>query len=203
MFHKITEFEQKIAEFYGASYAVATDCCTHAIELCLRISNVDQVEIPTHTYLSVPMTCAKIGLDWNWKEEAWQDYYYIGNTNIVDAAVFWKPNGYIPNTMMCLSFQLKKHLSIGRGGMILLDNKEQADLLRCMKYDGRLPDCSWKQQDIKIFGYHYYLTPEAAMIGLEKFPVAATTPARQWSFKDYPRLPDLTVFKNEKNLHLR
>jgi dTDP-4-amino-4,6-dideoxygalactose transaminase len=39
MLHIVTEFEQKIAEFFGAKYAVATDCCTHAIELRIRYKN--------------------------------------------------------------------------------------------------------------------------------------------------------------------
>ena len=36
-FETVQEFEKQIAKFYGAPYAVATDCCTHAVELCLRI----------------------------------------------------------------------------------------------------------------------------------------------------------------------
>ena len=39
-FDTVKEFEQQIAKFYGAPYAVATDCCTHAIELCLRVEPV-------------------------------------------------------------------------------------------------------------------------------------------------------------------
>ena len=38
---------------------------------------------------------------------------------------------------MVLSFQRTKHLSTDRGGMILLDNEEDASLLRKMAYDGR------------------------------------------------------------------
>ena len=34
-YNTITKFEQALAEFTGAPYVVATDCCTHAIELCL------------------------------------------------------------------------------------------------------------------------------------------------------------------------
>ena len=33
----VKEFEVLIANYYGAKYAVAVDCCTHAIELCLRV----------------------------------------------------------------------------------------------------------------------------------------------------------------------
>ena len=35
MFDKIIEFETALAEYTGAPYAISTDCCTHAIELCL------------------------------------------------------------------------------------------------------------------------------------------------------------------------
>ena len=35
-FEIIKKFENGIAEFYGAPYAVGVDSCTHAIELCLR-----------------------------------------------------------------------------------------------------------------------------------------------------------------------
>lgn len=200
MFHKITEFENKIAEFFGAPYAVATDCCTHAIELCLRLSQCDQILIPTRTYISIPMTAAKVGIDWAWKEENWQDYYKLDGTNIIDAAVYWKQDGYIPGSMMCLSFQFKKHLSIGRGGMILLDHLAQAEVLRCMKYDGRSPDRAWTEQDIKIHGYHYYLTPEMAQTGLDRLPDAILTRPKSWSYLDYPYLPNMSVFA-DKSAH--
>ena len=42
-FNKIKEFENKIAEFYGAPYAVAVDCCTHGIELCLRYQKLSYI----------------------------------------------------------------------------------------------------------------------------------------------------------------
>ena len=34
-FDVITDFENEIAEFFGAPYGVAVVCCTHGIELCL------------------------------------------------------------------------------------------------------------------------------------------------------------------------
>ena len=115
----IQKFENEIAKFYGAPYAVAVDSCTHAIELCLRYINPSKNR-NTNTYLSFCCIFGeKIGIEWDWKDERWKDYYYIGNTNIIDAAVYWKENSYIPNTIMCLSFQFQKHLNIGKGGMIL------------------------------------------------------------------------------------
>jgi dTDP-4-amino-4,6-dideoxygalactose transaminase len=34
-FNTVTEFENQIAEFFGATYAVAVDSCTHGIELSI------------------------------------------------------------------------------------------------------------------------------------------------------------------------
>lgn len=195
-FNSVTLFEQQLAEFYGAPYAVTTDCCTHAIELCLRLSNANNVTTPTNTYISIPFTFIKLGLNWNFDDTKWKDFYCIGNTNIIDAAVYWKENGYVLDSLMCLSFQFKKHLSLGRGGAILLDNVEQYCTLKKMSYDGRIPDIPWSQQDIDEIGYHYYMTPETAQQGIDKILHAKKTPPKQWSWKDYPNLRNMTVFKN-------
>jgi dTDP-4-amino-4,6-dideoxygalactose transaminase len=192
--NKVQHFENVIKYFYNARYAVAVDCCTHAIELCLRLTNAKAVTCPNHTYLSVPMTFEKLGLAWSFFDTYWKDYYHIGNTNIIDAAVYWKRNGYIPNTLMCLSFQFKKHLNVGRGGMILLDNPAQYQMLQKMRYDGRVDDIPWAEQNIDTVGYHYYMTPETAELGIERFKTAEVTEAKQWSWKDYPDLSTMKVF---------
>jgi dTDP-4-amino-4,6-dideoxygalactose transaminase len=195
MFEYIEKFEDQIAEFYNAPYAVATDCCTHAIELCLRLKKYNNIIIPSHTYISVPFTLEKLNLKWSFEYYEWKDFYYLKNTNIIDAAVFWKQNGYIRNTFMCLSFQYKKHLSLGRGGAILLQKKEDYDILKKMSYDGRIPNTPWMEQDIDTIGYHYYMTPETAKIGLEKLPEAIETSPKEWSYKDYPNLKSKKVFQ--------
>ncbi len=169
-FEIIKEFENKVAEFYGAPYAVAVDCCTHAIELCLRHQNIKTITVPKRTYISVPFLAQKLGIELRWKDDKWKDFYWIEDTNIIDAAVLWKENSYIPGTFMCLSFQFQKHLSLGRGGMILLDNKDSVDRLKKMSYDGRIPGVPWREQNIDTIGYHYYMTPETAQLGLDKLP---------------------------------
>jgi dTDP-4-amino-4,6-dideoxygalactose transaminase len=189
----ILEFETVIKNFYNAPYAVTTDCCTHAIELCLRLLKPTEVSCPKHTYLSVPMTFEKLNLDWRFKNFKWNDYYYITD-NIIDAAVYWKHNGYIPSTYMCLSFQFKKHLNVGRGGMILTDSYDSYNKLKKMSYDGRLPDIAWAKQDVDIIGYHYYMTPETAELGLNRFNTVKDIEPRQWSWKDYPDLTTMSVF---------
>ena len=99
---------------------------------------------------------------------------------------------------MCLSFQYQKHLSLGRGGAILCDNKEDAIALKKMSYDGRFPDIPWRGQDIKSYGYHYYMTPETAQKGLEKFDSAVKTKPKQWTITDWPDLTKMAVFNKIK-----
>jgi dTDP-4-amino-4,6-dideoxygalactose transaminase len=194
MFSQVTTFEKEIANFYNAPFAVATDCCTHALELSLIYTKSKEAFCPTRTYVSVPMTFMKLGLDWSFNELCWEDYYYISE-NIIDAAVYWKKDGYIPNTFMCLSFQFKKHLSLGRGGAILCSTEQDYFALKKLSYDGRLPDKPWAEQDIETIGYHYYMTPETAQLGLDRLPTAISKEAKQWSYEDYPDLRNMKVFK--------
>tara|TARA_R110001583_G_scaffold73623_8_gene204824 strand:+ start:6408 stop:7019 length:612 start_codon:yes stop_codon:yes gene_type:complete len=196
-FSTVKKFEDEIAQFFGSPYAVAVDCCTHAVELCLRYEKPTHVSFPTRTYISIPFLGEKLGLYWYWNPAKWKDYYYIGASRIVDAAVLWKKNGYIPETLMCISFQYQKHLSLGRGGMILTDDKEAAEALKKMSYDGRHPDAPWREQDISSMGYHYYMTPETAQDGLDKLEDAKKRKPMEWAWKDWPDLRKMEVFKNE------
>ena len=96
---------------------------------------------------------------------------------------------------MSLSFQFQKHLSLGRGGMILLDNEEDYTALKKMSYDGRVPNVPWREQNISTMGYHYYMTPETAQNGLIKLPDAIKETPRQWVWTDWPDLREMEVFK--------
>tara|TARA_Y100000114_G_C11763794_1_gene331752 strand:- start:6584 stop:7174 length:591 start_codon:yes stop_codon:yes gene_type:complete len=194
-FDIITEFENEIASFFGAPYAVSVDCCTHAIELCLIYNNEKKIVVPKRTYVSVPLLSKKLGIDLEWKDENWSDFYYIGQTNIIDAAVLWKKDSYIDGSFMCISFQYRKHLSLGRGGMILTDNLTAAKDLRKMSYDGRERDVPWREQNIKTMGYHYYMTPETAKKGLDMLPKAINTEPKRWSVNDWPDLTKMEIFK--------
>jgi dTDP-4-amino-4,6-dideoxygalactose transaminase len=196
-FNIVTEFEEKIADFFGSPYAVAVDSCTHGIELCLRYTNEKKINVPKRTYLSVPFLAEKLGIKREWRDENWEDFYTVnyGSKKIIDAAVLWKKNSYIPNTYMCISFQYQKHLSLGRGGIILLDNKEDYTNLKKMSYDGRIPNIPWRDQDIDYVGYHYYMTPETAQMGLDKLENAINTLPRKWVVTDWPDLTQMKIFK--------
>ena len=189
----IEEFEDKIAGFFGAPYAVAVDSCTHGVELSLRFTRAFTMVVPKRTYPSIPMLAYKLGLELEWVDENWEDWYYI-TSKVIDAAVLWRKNSYIRNTLMCVSFQYQKHLSLGRGGMILTDNREAATRLKEMAHDGRSPGRPWREQNIDTMGYHYYMTPETAALGLEKLGEAISTPPRKWTINDWPDLTKMDVF---------
>ena len=196
-FVSIDEFEDKIAHFFGSPYAVAVDSCTHAIELCLRYSNIKHTACPKHTYVSVPMTFEKLGIQYRLIDAKWKEYYHLAHTNIIDAAVTWREDSYVPNTFMCIIFQFKKHLSLGRGGMILCDNQYDKNELIKMSYDGRTRFPNWQEQSIQTIGYHYYMTPETASLGLSKLDDAKNKMPKSWSWKDYPNLSTMPIFHDK------
>ena len=203
-FNTVTEFEKKISQFFGSPYAIAIDSCTHGIELCLRYTKETKINVPKRTYLSVPFLAEKLGIEREWRDEEWEDYYTVnyGEKRIIDAAVLWRKDSYIPNTFMCISFQYQKHLSLGRGGIILLDNENDYINLKKMSYDGRLPNIPWRDQDIDCVGYHYYMTPETAQMGLDKLENAINTTPRKWMVTDWPDLTQMKIFnKYEKSVY--
>ena len=190
MFSKIAEFEQALAKFTGAPYAIMTDCCTHAIELCLRYDKSTRVLFPAHTYLSIPMTMHKLGISYDYTDKQWIGEYQFVGTRIWDSARLLKQGMYRLGQLQCLSFGHDKPLSIGRGGAILTDDVEVYDTLKHQSYDGRdLSITPWEKQKIFKIGYHYKPTIEEAVKGLELLPNVDQEP----KYKEYPNLRDISI----------
>lgn len=190
---KVEEFEQRIAEFFGAPFAVAVDCATHGIELVLRYKKVKYIRVPRHTYPSVAMLSEKLRIDRLWTENQWSDMYEL-YPYIWDAAVLWAPQSYISGTYMIISFQWQKHLNLSRGGAILCDKYLDGEELKKLRCDGRIPNIPWREQDIESLGYHYYMSEETAVLGLQKLPEAIEKEPKRWSFNDYPDISRFKVF---------
>jgi hypothetical protein len=50
-------------------------------------------------------------------------------------------------------------------------------------------------KNIDTVGYHYYMTPEVAKIGIELLNERKKIPGKKWNYKDYPDLKEMSVFK--------
>ena len=85
---------------------------------------------------------------------------------IWDSALTFTKDMYIPGQLMCLSFSgPHKFLKLGKGGMILTDDKEAADWLRRAKYFGRNP-VDHLIDNFDMIGWNYYMLPEIAARGM-------------------------------------
>ena len=94
-----------------------------------------------------------------------------------------------------LSFQIKKRIPIGRGGMILTDDLDAYNWLKRASHDGRTPNTNFVNDDITMLGYHYYMTPEDAARGIllmDQTPEVNDDSGNQNSYSD---LSKLSVFK--------
>jgi len=174
-FNYVTEFEKQIATYTGAKYAIATDCCTHALFLSLyyykQQNNITNVVLPNNTYVSVAMQCKHLGLDVDFVDKEWIGCYTIENTNVVDAAPRLHRGQYEHGTSTCISFQFKKILSTTRGGMILTDDLDFYHWAQRATHDGRDMNIPYEQDNITFIGWHYFMTPEIAQVGLAKLQI--------------------------------
>ena len=188
MFEKILEFETRLAQFTGAPRAIMTDCCTHAIELCMRYDRVEFCAFTPYTYLSIPMLMHKLGIKYVYEvgdPAQWIGEYRFRKTRIWDSARRLESNMYRAGQMQCVSFGHDKPLAIGRGGAILLDDETAYQALLRMRYDGRdLTVSPWvAQQEFRV-GYHYRPTIEEAERGLQLLSQYQGQPPREVVYPD-------------------
>ena len=190
MFDKILEFETALAEYTGAPYAVMTDCCTHAIELCLRHEQPENLAFTAYTYLSIPMLMHKLGIEYRLIPEDWCGEYRFHGSRIWDSARRLERGMYRSGQMQCLSFGHGKPLQVGRGGAILLDDANAYRILLEQRYDGRdLAIAPWQEQRVFRVGYHYRPTIEEAEQALELLPSVNERP----KYVAYPDCRDIRI----------
>lgn len=167
-FQALFEFEARLSEYTGAPYVVVTDCCTHAIELCMRYDRVRRVRFTAFTYLSVLQLMRRLDVIFGLTDETWQGEYQFHGSRIWDSARRLEPGMYRPGAMQCLSFGYTKPLHLGRGGAVLLDDVQAYEWLSRARSDGRdLAVSSWIDQLQIGTGWHYCPTLETCHRGLE------------------------------------
>ncbi len=200
----ITMFEKRLSEYTGAPYVVLTDSCTNALFLALKYKqkytkefiNVSEISIPNRTYISVPQTIIHCDLNPIYNNVLWDGYYELGHTNIFDCAVGFEPNMYKKDSMMCLSFQQKKAIKIGKGGAILLDNQDAYEKLKRMSWDGRNPSIPVSEDiDNIILGYHMNMIPDDAAKGVLLLNQYNFNENDIKCYNDYPNIEQINYFK--------
>lgn len=177
-FDALFKFEQDLAEYTGAPYAVATDGCTHALELCLRYDRPQFLAFTAFTYLSIPMLMHQLQINYVHTSEEWTGEYQFHGTRIWDSARRLEPRMYRPGQMQCLSFGYGKPMQLGKVGAILLDDEEAYYTLSAWRSDGRnLRVQPWQDQQTFGVGYHYCPMLDDCERGSELLPTI--TPANQ------------------------
>lgn len=196
--YKIVQmFEEEIAEYTGAPYAVSLDSCTNSLFLCLKYLNIAEgmkIDVPKKTYLSVPMSIIHAGGIPRFTDVEWSGIYQLKPLPVYDSAKRLTSDMYIKDSYMCLSFHIKKLLSIGKGGMILTDNKDSVDWFKKARYEGR-SEKFYKDDDIDMIGWNMYMTPQQAAHGLalmQNYPKHVSDMGEAGGYKD---LTTMTVFK--------
>lgn len=169
-FQTLFDFETALAEYTGAPYAVVTDGCTHALELCFRHAGTKHTRFTAYTYLSVPMLMYHLDIKFELTNERWAGEYQFKDTNIWDSARRLEPGMYRPGQMQCLSFGWTKPLQVGKVGAILLDDYEAYKKFSRQRSDGRDLHIPWESETELILGYHYCPTLELCAKGLELLP---------------------------------
>jgi|TARA_R110000824_G_scaffold121208_14_gene277212 dTDP-4-amino-4,6-dideoxygalactose transaminase len=156
-------FEEKVANYAGSKYAIALDNCTNAMFLCLRyLKYKGDITIPAKTYISVPFTIMHAGCNPIFVDKEWSGAYRLEPTNVVDGATRFRKDMYEPGTLHCISFHLKKVLKLGKGGMILTDDKAAYEWLQSASKIGRHVDRLYKDDYFDIVGWNMFMPPEQA-----------------------------------------
>jgi len=202
--YKVTElFEEKLAEYTGAKYAVALDCCSNAIFLSLKYQGIEgkEITIPSRTYMSVPCEIIHAGGKVKFepvKGTTLKGAYNLWPTKTWDSALRFTYNMYMPDTFMCLSFSGPyKHLKLTKGGAILTDDYEAYLWFKRARFSGRR-ECNYLDDNFDMLGHNFYMMPEIATRGLlliEQFYDNGKPIDNEDVEKSYPDLSQFKVYQ--------
>ena len=191
-FAVVESFEEAMAEFAGSRYGIAVDSCSTALFLSCVYREVAEVTIPARTYISVPAAIVHAGGKVRFEDFAWKGAYRLEPTDITDSALRMR-RGMFWGGLYCVSFHARKHIRIGRGGMVLTDDALAANWLRKARFDGRTGSIPFMEDQVTFLGWNAYMTPEQAARGLQQLEHHPDdAPDLE---PDYPDLSKLPVFR--------
>jgi dTDP-4-amino-4,6-dideoxygalactose transaminase len=170
--YKVTEeFEEELAKYTGAPYAITVDNLSNGLFLALMYEKVKgkEITIPNRTYPSVPCEIIHAGAKVKWKilkTQTLTGAYQLEPTNVWDSALRFTADMYQPGTHICCSFTGPyKHFKLSKGGCILTDDPEARNWFKRARYSGRR-ECSYLDDNLDMLGWNFYMMPELAARGL-------------------------------------
>jgi dTDP-4-amino-4,6-dideoxygalactose transaminase len=200
----IKQFEYEVAKYAGAKYGVSISSCTNAIFLSLQyLLSIGELEpgqtitIPSHTFLSVPCQLKLCSFKIKFEDKPWSGIYQLEPTRVFDCATRFTEDMFVGgNNLQCLSFQYRKHIKIGRGGMVITNDFDAVKWLRMARINGRHEGVSQADEELEFCGWNMYFTPEQAARGLsllEALPKGKHPDCG--SSETYPDISKQKVFK--------
>jgi len=170
----IKTFEKSVADYCGAPYAVSVDNATNALFLCMKYLKIEnqEITIPSRTFMSVPCIIIhagnKVTFDKNHPAnigKKLKGQYQLSPFPIWDSALRFTKDMYISGQFQCLSFSGPyKFLKLGKGGMILTDDKDAYKWFKRATYFGRR-HVHHLEERFDMLGWNYYMLPEIAARG--------------------------------------
>jgi len=174
----VTEFEETIANYVGAKYAVSFNSATSAIFLLLSQYKDLTIKVPS---MIPPVVLNAIITSGN-KYEFYDDVNWVGDSyvlhkfddyKVVDSAQKIEKNQFInecnPNDLMIFSFYPTKPIGSCDGGMIVSNDYNKIMLLKEMALNGMsFSENNWDRK-IKFAGYKMYMNSIQCDIALNNF----------------------------------
>lgn len=202
----VADLEERVSDWAGSRYAVATDSGTSAIFLSLMYrkytrGSIGEVSMPKYSYPSVPCSIIHAGGKVKFTDETWQGQYELKPLRIWDSALRFRKGMYdesmkVLGALQCASLHVKKILPVGRGGLIFTDDFEAAKWLRKARFDGRNP-VPLLEDNFDMLGWNCYLTPEQGARAIQLFELIRNKDMQDLKVEDqgYPNLDLFPIYK--------
>jgi dTDP-4-amino-4,6-dideoxygalactose transaminase len=200
-YNVVHQLETVLSEYAGSKYCVAVESGSAAILLSLfwireKRGSLGTVTIPKHTYPSIPCSIIFMGGKVRFSDEKWEGVYTLYPHPIVDGALRFKKGMYEPGTFHMLSFHVRKHIPVGRGGAILLDDEEAYEWLKRARFDGRRP-VPLDQDHFEQLGFNMYMEPANAARAIQLIQAIGDRELEDLKVSEqgYPNLDLFPIYK--------
>ena len=192
----VHNLEQLLSDYSGSKYCVAVESGSAAILLSLlwfrEKGPLGTIACPKHTYPSIPCSIILLGGKVQFTDEEWSGTYQLNPYPIVDGALRFKRGMYSPGTFHMVSMHIRKHIPVGRGGAILLDDRDAYEWLKRARFDGRGP-MPLTEDNFTQLGLNMYMEPANAARAIQLIQALGDRELEDLKVEDQ-KYPDLSKF---------